>query len=143
VFTGTARAQTWYGDQVSNTVAVTITVWVYPDIEVEPTSINVTLETGEETSRTLTIFNTGSADLVWNLDPTVVSWLNISPTSGTVVPDGSVELTLSFDASGLALGNYATNVVVTSNDPDEPRVEIPVNLLVAKKIYLPLVLRNY
>ena len=55
-------------------------------------------------------------------------WLQISPTSGTVVPSAYDDITVSFDASGLPAGTYLKNIDVASNDPLEPNVIIPVTL---------------
>jgi len=53
-------------------------------------------------------------------------WLEVSQESGAVPPDSSIDIKINFDASGLEGGNYDANIVISSNDPDEPEVTIPV-----------------
>ncbi|NLG21800.1 MAG: S8 family serine peptidase, partial [Actinomycetales bacterium] len=57
-------------------------------------------------------------------------WLTVDPTSGTTAPDGSTEVTASFDSAGLAEGNYTTELCIESNDPENPVVSVPVTLTV-------------
>lgn len=56
------------------------------------------------------------------------SWLNESPVSGTVSPDGNREILITADATGLESGSYSAIIIVTGNDPDNPEVQIPVTM---------------
>ncbi|MCH8838611.1 MAG: choice-of-anchor D domain-containing protein, partial [Candidatus Marinimicrobia bacterium] len=58
-------------------------------------------------------------------------WLSVAPSSGTVGPGGFVDLTVTFDAAGLAGGDYDSDIMVTSNDPVTPEVRVPAHLSVA------------
>ena len=58
------------------------------------------------------------------------SWLTVSPLSGTLAPDESVDVDLTVDPSGLASGVYRAIVVVQTNDPDNSVVQVPVTLVV-------------
>ena len=55
-------------------------------------------------------------------------WLSFEPGSGTVSPGGSVDVAVTFDASGLFGGGYDALIRVASNDPDEPEVRVPARL---------------
>ncbi|KPJ48850.1 hypothetical protein AMJ40_06770 [candidate division TA06 bacterium DG_26] len=102
-----------------------------PDIAVSPPSFSDTLCIGESIDRTLTISNTGGSALDWSLSESPsVGWLSESPTSGSILPASSDDVTVSFDATGLSAGIYNTTLVITSNDPDEPTVNVPVQLTV-------------
>jgi subtilisin len=57
-------------------------------------------------------------------------WLSVSPTSGTTAPGGSSTLTVTLDAGSLSAGTYNGMVTITSNDPDEVVVTVPVTLTV-------------
>jgi len=59
-----------------------------------------------------------------------VPWLSEDPTSGTVLPGESVTVAVTFDATGLAVGEYLASLDVTSNDPTTPVVNVPVTLTV-------------
>ncbi|MFK7804483.1 MAG: S8 family serine peptidase [Anaerolineae bacterium] len=58
-----------------------------------------------------------------------ISWLDISPSSGTLSP-GAIDLTASFSSVGLAAGTYTDTLCVNSNDPDEPILNVPVAMTV-------------
>jgi subtilisin family serine protease len=55
-------------------------------------------------------------------------WVTVSPTSGRIYGGGSEGLSVDYDAAGLLGGTYDANVVIESNDPDEPSVTVPVEL---------------
>jgi len=56
-------------------------------------------------------------------------WLDEEPESGTVLPGGEADITVTFDTTGLG-STYTANIIITSNDPDEPQVTVPVTLTV-------------
>ncbi len=62
--------------------------------------------------------------------PSDIAWLDVSPTSGTIVSGTSEIVDLSFDSTGLAAGVYAGTLCVTSDDPVSPLVSTPVTLTV-------------
>jgi titin len=131
-----------------------------PRIIVRPLVLNVTLLSGDTdnhapgatlassdiVTRTLTISNTGSSDMVWSLDESPdVRWMNQSLTSGTIAPGSSADVTISFSAAD-NLGTHITMLRITSNDPDEGTVEVSATLVVeevSSYIYLPLIVRGY
>jgi len=49
-----------------------------------------------------------------------------APASGWVEPGGSAEVTLTLDAGGLVAGTYRAALILTTNDPAAPRVDLPV-----------------
>lgn len=71
--------------------------------------------------------------LGWLARPTYsdVTWLAVSPISGTVPGHSSLPVTVSFDAGALNSGVYEARLAVEHNDPNQPfPVEIPVTLTV-------------
>ena len=56
------------------------------------------------------------------------TWLSFDPSSGTVTPGTDTDVTVTLDATGLSLGTHQANIIISSNDPDEPTVTIPVTL---------------
>ena len=57
------------------------------------------------------------------------TFITVSPSEGTVAPGETQELTVQFDATGLLeAGINEGNIVVVSNDPDEPVDNTPVTL---------------
>jgi C1A family cysteine protease/V8-like Glu-specific endopeptidase len=76
------------------------------------------------------------ADRGWNVCLRAVLqegelWLSVHPTSGNIPPDDSEELTISVDASSLPAGSYQAEIVITSNDPDNSEIIVPVSLTVS------------
>lgn len=66
----------------------------------------------------------GALGRSWTAGNGGAAWLKLSATSGT----GSGSLTVSYDATGLAQGNYSANLTITSNDNQS--VVLPVTLTV-------------
>ena len=63
-----------------------------------------------------------------------LDWLSATPSSGTLPPSGSEIVTVTVDATGLAPGSYQAELIVTSDDPDEPTITVPVTLDVVSSI---------
>jgi hypothetical protein len=59
-------------------------------------------------------------------------WLSVSPTSGTVDPNESEDVTVTFDSTGLGTGQYDGVLCLGSNDPENELVYIPVTLEVVE-----------
>ncbi|MEA3282342.1 MAG: CARDB domain-containing protein [Euryarchaeota archaeon] len=57
-------------------------------------------------------------------------WLSESPTNGTVYKDDQTTINVTFSTTSLPSGEYSANITITSNDPDENQVVIPVRLIV-------------
>ncbi|MCD4819227.1 MAG: fibronectin type III domain-containing protein [Candidatus Cloacimonetes bacterium] len=53
------------------------------------------------------------------------------PENGSIVTSGFEETTITFDATDLSDGTYYETIQVTSNDPDEPIIDIPVTMIVS------------
>jgi hypothetical protein len=74
-----------------------------------------------------------------------IQFLSFTPSAGTVPPGGSVDVQVTFDATGLAGGGYDESIRIASNDPDEAEVLVPAHLDVtgAPDIALSSVAVNY
>lgn len=64
-------------------------------------------------------------------NPSDVPWLSASPSSGTLSATASANVAVTANASGLAAGDYSANLCVTTNDPAQPLVAVPVSLSVS------------
>jgi hypothetical protein len=128
------------------------------DIDIDPTSMSSTQQTGTITDQTLTISNTGTATLSWTIveepvstpsgevcdAPADVDWLDADPSAGSTPAAGSSDVTITFDATGLSAGTYEANLCLASNDPDEALVVVPIDLTVEEEftLFLPLIKRD-
>jgi uncharacterized repeat protein (TIGR01451 family) len=108
-----------------------------PFIVLDPESVSLDLVHGTQGSGSLTISNGGGEPLEWMFDSSGalgcdaladVSWLDAATSSGSVPRDGSADVTLDFDAAGLAIGDYDANLCIASNDPLRPLADLPVVL---------------
>jgi subtilisin family serine protease/Tol biopolymer transport system component len=61
---------------------------------------------------------------------TGVPWLEVAIEEGTLNPDESLDIGLTFNATELQPGVYLAEIVITSNDPYRPTLIIPVSMTV-------------
>jgi PKD repeat protein len=101
-----------------------------PDIGVTPAALSATLAESESTNEILTISNTGTSDLEWQMTANA-DWLTVTPASGTVAADSSASVSVAIDSSGLSAGTYTDTLTITANVPDEN----PVTVLVTLSVY--------
>jgi len=128
----TSSVEQYQVPQLANSASASFTIQ-NPDIGVTPASLSVTLAEGASATRFITISNTGGAALNWGLaEQPAVTWLSETPTAGSIAPAGSTLVTVTFDATGLAAGTYTTTLRITSDDPDENPVDVPVSLTVIR-----------
>jgi hypothetical protein len=59
-----------------------------------------------------------------------VSWLSVTPTSGTLAAGQTAALTVTVDTTGLTPGVYLASLFVRSNSGREDRLRVPVSLIV-------------
>lgn len=98
-----------------------------PSIVVEPELFDETVASGDILIRTLTITNEGDAELTFSLSSDA-DWIDFNPAGGNVPAGDDVDVTVTFDATDLVVGNYNEDIVVTSNDPDNPSIIVAIDL---------------
>jgi agmatine deiminase len=57
----------------------------------------------------------------------IYPWLTVAPSAGIVEPGNSQPIQVTCDGSVMPLGDYTGTISITSNDPDFPMIQIPVN----------------
>ncbi|MGH9362364.1 MAG: PxKF domain-containing protein, partial [Thermoanaerobaculia bacterium] len=109
-------------------------------IAVDPPSLRAEQTANTITTQTLTVQNGslgGGADLTWSIAeaaadcaaPSDLSWVGVSPASGTTAPGGRSSVTVTFDSTGLQPPSaQAGKLCVASNDPSRPLLEVPLTL---------------
>ncbi|MCP4582276.1 MAG: S8 family serine peptidase [candidate division Zixibacteria bacterium] len=100
-----------------------------PLIELNVSAIYDTVYSGYSSAFELLISNSGDANLTYNVSDNR-TWIGESPSGGTVTPSGTDPVDITFDASSLAPGSYSGSVTITSNDPNNPTIILPVYLFV-------------
>jgi hypothetical protein len=69
----------------------------------------------------------------------VVTWLTATPASGSVNGGANTNVTIKADptAGGLAAGSYTAQLCITTNDPAQALIAIPVSLTVTEPAFVP------
>lgn len=106
-----------------------------PRMTVTPQSIQATVHPGERVTHTLTVHNTGAADLTWTLsEQPPASWLAVVsdtlPLPDVLAPGANRAVSLTLDAAGLSEGVYTAAVQVAGDDPATPSVSVAISLTV-------------
>jgi hypothetical protein len=135
-------------DEPTVEVNLTLTILERPVINLSTGDLSGTLDQDESMTQTLTISNTGDANLDWSVDegtpalveggcgtPGDLSWVEVNPTSGSTPPGGSDDISVVFDATGLAPGDYSGELCISSDAPDSPEVVVNLNLTVIQSEY--------
>jgi len=70
-----------------------------------------------------------------------IIWLSEDPTAGVVFADSSTDVTITYDSTGLAEGDYFASIRV--KNPPAAAINVPVTLHVTglRYLYLPLILK--
>lgn len=63
-------------------------------------------------------------------DMTEVPWVTVDPAQGVIVPGSGDDVSVTVDTSELMPGIYEAGLCVTTNDPKEPLVPVPLTLTV-------------
>ena len=104
---------------------------VAPDIQVTPPSLSQELCPDAAATQPVTICNLGTSSLAWSLaENPSAAWLSEVPTGSLLLPAECVVVSVTFDSTGLAPGSYSVDLVIGSDDPDEPAITVPVALTV-------------
>ena len=59
-----------------------------------------------------------------------IPWLSEAPITGTLTAGQCVTVEVTFDSQSMAAGDYYGSLLISSNDPDEPLVTLPVTMTV-------------
>ncbi|MCB0312966.1 MAG: hypothetical protein KDH84_06850, partial [Calditrichaeota bacterium] len=85
---------------------------------IDPAFLGHSLPTGGSVSDTLTLSNTCPAPLNFSISLPVqgLEWLSVLPETGQIPANGSVSITVSFDAANIWPGNYGGEFFVLVED---------------------------
>ena len=115
----------------TSTLSVSIIVQPLPVpvIAVQQTAVNFgAIEAGQTGQQTITVQNTGTADLVITGIESDVSGLTFDTTMFTLEPDGSQTVTITFPSS--TEGTFSGNITISSNDPNSATQTLSVSVIV-------------
>ena len=58
-------------------------------------------------------------------------WWSVTPSSGTITPGESLQLTVNLNSAGMIEGNYSDTILISSNAGSNPSLNVPISLTVA------------
>ena len=114
---------------------------VAPVMEPDPGMLDFEVIIGEQDVQPLVLDNTGDADLEWSItpsqtgsdacdDPENIPWLSASPDDGSTPPGETGVMDVMADSTELSAGTYSAQICISSNDPNQTLVVVPVDLTV-------------
>ncbi len=121
------------------------TIATYPNQNMTATSETINInndDLGSSTFRIAFTFEGRSYNIdSWNIDNVVLTgssnsgqnWLTINSSTsvtGSVEAGNNDDLTVTLNAATLSAGTYNASVIITSNDPDESNLTVPVEFTV-------------
>jgi subtilisin family serine protease len=102
----------------------------YLDMNGAVNSATVGIENGSGADGLETAFNTSyitdELAISYSLKPEWIS--NVEPSSGRILANGSSEISVTLDATGMMGGHYAEALQILSNDPDHSDVQLPIGI---------------
>jgi hypothetical protein len=121
-----------YKQNVNLPVTLDIIEGSNPQIWIDPTLIDIVLRRGESTQKHLRIANAGNCPFRWRLmEIPDLSWCTAQPVTDSLTPGTSSIVTITIDASALALRAYSDTLLIQYGDSAPKSDTIPVHLLVA------------
>ena len=126
------------------------------DIVVDPESLYGMYPAGTSGAVPLSIHNAGEATLDWTImedadapvcsAPDDIPWMSVSQYGGSTGAEDTTDLDVTLDASGLSPGTHTGNLCISSNDPNNGLVIVPVEFEVTEpeeyEIFLPVLLNE-
>ena len=70
-----------------------------------------------------------------------VPWLSLDPTAGSVLADSSTDVTVTYDSTGLAEGDYFASIRVKNLPAAAINVPVTLHVTNLRYLYLPLILK--
>jgi hypothetical protein len=111
-----------------------------PQITVAPDAVNATAPANAVVNKNLTVANSGIDELIYSMeimyDGGSMDWLTAEPMQGNIGASSNLVHTLTFDPAGMELGTYTASLVITSNDPENPELTVPVSFTVLEASFV-------
>lgn len=100
---------------------------VIHNVRTSQKSIEKTMVEGDIMTVPLTMTYIGDTTLTYQVE-ILREWLSVQPDSGTLETGGSVDFTVTLDASNLEPGEYRTNILIKTDDPTDKLVVVHIVL---------------
>ncbi|MEA2031347.1 MAG: hypothetical protein U9N55_07120, partial [candidate division Zixibacteria bacterium] len=106
---------------------------VSPSLEITQTGLSDSLVEGSNNAHTVNVFNNGDGELRISFN-SPESWISCSEDINYVIPSGNLDFPVTFDATGLAPGDYTGSLYFSSNDFSQMAGELSLTL----HVYAPI-----
>ncbi|MBN1351977.1 S8 family serine peptidase [candidate division KSB1 bacterium] len=132
-------AATWYQIEFKNIDWTTKTFDYFVDGELIAPALSFRANTTEYFSQ-IYLYNYHNTQAWWDEislgENPALTWIKVSPTQGTVAVNDAVDVAVKINAENLEPdSSYHANIEVTSDDPDDQTVNVPVTLYVNPVAY--------
>jgi hypothetical protein len=122
-------------DLLNNNVNKSVNVVASPVISVDPISLTFMVPTNDTDTQQLTIFNLPNAEAILNYSITFRgdfngTWLSAQPSQGLIPIGQSNNISIIINTTDFTEGSYQGDVIIGSNDVNDPEIYIPIALLV-------------
>lgn len=107
-----------------------------PVINVNPSSLDVTLNEEETITEVITVSNTGDSTLTFDASfvSAELSTITLTPTDGVVEPGESLEVLVEIATIGVDTNSTLTgDIVLASNDPLTPETVVSLSLFIVER----------
>ncbi|MGB0384766.1 MAG: clostripain-related cysteine peptidase [Ardenticatenaceae bacterium] len=104
-----------------------------PDIDLSSPLVSIFLDEGTQTTESVRVSNIGDGDLHWSMSWSA-DWISHTITKTTdlhtLLPGHSAQISLTLPNTYLTEGVYQDTLIFTSNDPNQPSIEVLVEVVV-------------
>ncbi len=114
--------------EFSNALRATSDVY-FPDIDVSPVTVELTVNPTQMLDANITIANTGNLSLDWTAW-SYASWIRLDQEGGTLVAGADTLLNVTVNPEDMQAGTHSDIVYISSTDPDEDTVEVTVSMTI-------------
>ncbi len=104
----------------------------FPQLYYHPNELSEQLEQNNSSTIIFTIVNNGDEDLEWEVinQDEIPNWLSFTIYGGLLESGSLDEIDVTFDSSELNVGEYNTTITISSNDPFNVEIVIPVSMTI-------------
>ena len=104
----------------------------FPQLYYHPNELSEELEQNNSSNIIFTIVNNGDENLEWEVlnQDEIPNWLSFTIYGGFLEPGSLEEIDVTFDSSELNVGEYNSTITISSNDPFNEEIVVPVSLTI-------------
>jgi len=104
----------------------------FPQLYYHPNELSEELEQNNSSNIIFTIVNNGDETLEWEVlnQDEIPNWLSFTIYGGFLEPGSLEEIDVTFDSSELNIGEYNSTITISSNDPFNGEIVVPVSLTI-------------